>query len=175
MSWPLTPKSQILISPREFTRILEGFTSKSKPKQQVHIQNFYKTLHALLIVQVLSTDKHMYCILIMLNEMLLIILYCTWSISHTKLVVQVMSKPRSTWSTKRPKSTKAVSTNNPNLLLDIFPSRTSSLPHTVYKINWKITNFLLDRGQFLPDQINFYWICLSPTETAGGLWNRQHE
>lgn len=27
MSWPLTPKSHSLISPREFTRMLEGLTS----------------------------------------------------------------------------------------------------------------------------------------------------
>lgn len=27
MSWPLTPKSHSLISPRELTRMLEGFTS----------------------------------------------------------------------------------------------------------------------------------------------------
>lgn len=27
INWPLTPKSHSLISPREFTRMLEGFTS----------------------------------------------------------------------------------------------------------------------------------------------------
>ena len=44
----------------------------------------------------------------------------------------------------------AVSTNKPNLLLDIFPSSTSSLPYTVYKINWKIAIF------YWTDS-NFYW------------------
>ena len=28
MSWPLTPKSHSLISPRELTRMLDGFTSR---------------------------------------------------------------------------------------------------------------------------------------------------
>ena len=34
MSCPLTPKSQSLISPREFTRMLEGLTSVGKRKQK---------------------------------------------------------------------------------------------------------------------------------------------
>ena len=33
INWPLTPKSQILISPFEFTNILEGFTSANDNKQ----------------------------------------------------------------------------------------------------------------------------------------------
>lgn len=33
MSWPLTPKSHSLISPREFTRMLEGFTSVGTRKR----------------------------------------------------------------------------------------------------------------------------------------------
>ena len=57
--------------------------------------------------------------------------------------------------------TIAVSANNPNLLLDIFPSWTSPLPCTVYKINLKITHYSLDWDQFLLDWINFYWICLT--------------
>ena len=30
ISWPLTPKSQSLISPLELTKILDGFTSREK-------------------------------------------------------------------------------------------------------------------------------------------------
>ena len=52
---------------------------------------------------------------------------------------------------------KSVSVNNPNFLLDIFPSWISSLPYTVYKINKKIANFLLDWTQFLLNRTSFYW------------------
>ncbi len=34
MSWPETPKSQILISPLELTKIFEGFTSLKEKKTQ---------------------------------------------------------------------------------------------------------------------------------------------
>lgn len=33
MSWPLTPKSHSLISPRELTRMLEGLTSADKQEE----------------------------------------------------------------------------------------------------------------------------------------------
>ncbi len=37
ISCPLTPKSQILISAREFTRILDGFTSEKQPSHTFYI------------------------------------------------------------------------------------------------------------------------------------------
>lgn len=39
ISCPLTPKSQSLISPREFTRMLEGLTSVKKKKQEMTAQS----------------------------------------------------------------------------------------------------------------------------------------
>lgn len=34
MSWPLTPKSHSLISPRELTRMLDGFTSGGRARSE---------------------------------------------------------------------------------------------------------------------------------------------
>ena len=35
MSWPLTPKSHSLISPRELTRMLDGFTSGGRARSEL--------------------------------------------------------------------------------------------------------------------------------------------
>ena len=47
ISCPLTPKSHSLISPREFTRMFDGFTSVKKikmPQFACNIKRQYKTL-----------------------------------------------------------------------------------------------------------------------------------
>ena len=67
------------------------------------------------------------------------------------------SSHRNVWNI----SDRVVSAKNPNLLLDIFQSQTSSLPYTVYKFNQKITIFWLDQSQYLLDRTSFYWICLT--------------
>ena len=44
MSWPLTPKSHNLISPKEFTKIFDGFTSKNHHQERKKFQTFILTL-----------------------------------------------------------------------------------------------------------------------------------
>lgn len=55
ISWPLTPKSQILISPLELTKIFEGFTSEKFMKDKE--TNGYKYSQAVLVLK-LNYDFH---------------------------------------------------------------------------------------------------------------------